>query len=49
MIKAKIGLTFTTSDPDDAINLLDEVRELIDNSGLAGIEEVWWSGEDIEE
>jgi hypothetical protein len=48
-MKAKIGLTLTSKDPEDAINILDEVKELIDNSGLEGIEEVWWEGEDIDE
>jgi len=49
MTEAKIGLTLETTDPDDAIAILDNVKELIDNAGLQGISEVWWEGEDIEE
>lgn len=49
MVEAKIGLTLSCEDEEDAIPILDNVKELIDNSGLQGIKEVWWEGDDINE
>ena len=49
MIEVKIGLTLESKDPENAITILDNIKELIDNAGLEGIKEVWWEGEDIDE
>lgn len=47
VVEAKLGLTLNVEDEEDAINILDNIKELVDNSGLEGIEACWWEGEDI--